>query len=67
MKPSDYFRRNCWISVEADEDTVTHFIDTFGDDKLSLDRLPARRLEVPARGRRVRQAADDRREPRPRP
>ena len=22
MKPSDYFRRNCWISVESDEDTV---------------------------------------------
>ena len=21
MKPSDYFRRNCWISVESDEDT----------------------------------------------
>jgi predicted TIM-barrel fold metal-dependent hydrolase len=34
MKPSDYFRRNCWISVESDEDTVTHFIDTFGHDKL---------------------------------
>jgi predicted TIM-barrel fold metal-dependent hydrolase len=34
MKPSDYFRRNCWISVESDEDTVTHFIDTFGYDRL---------------------------------
>lgn len=34
MKPSDYFRHNCWISVESDEDTVTHFIDTFGYDKL---------------------------------
>ena len=34
MKPSEYFRRNCWISVEADEETVPHFIDTFGDDKL---------------------------------
>ena len=34
MKPSDYFRRNCWVSVESDEDTVTHFIDTFGYDKL---------------------------------
>jgi predicted TIM-barrel fold metal-dependent hydrolase len=34
MKPSDYFRRNCWISVESDEDTVTHFIDTFGFEKL---------------------------------
>ena len=62
MKPSDYFRRNCWISVEADEETVPHFIDTFGDERLDLlDRLPARRLEVPARRRRVRQAADERR------
>ncbi len=34
MKPSDYFRRNCWVSVESDEDTVAHFIDTFGYDKL---------------------------------
>ena len=31
-----------------------------------LDRLPARRLEVPARGRRVRQAADVATRPRPR-
>ena len=34
MKPSEYFRRNCWISVESDEDTVTHFIDTFGHGRL---------------------------------
>ncbi len=62
MKPSDYFRRNCWISVEADEDTVPHFIEKFGRRAADLlDRLPARRLEVPARGRRVRQAADERR------
>lgn len=34
MKPSEYFKRNCWISVESDEDTVTHFIDTFGHGRL---------------------------------
>ena len=34
MKPSEYFRRNCWISVESDEDTVPHFIDTFGHGRL---------------------------------
>ena len=34
MPPSEYFKRNCWISVEADEETVPHFIDTFGDDQL---------------------------------
>ena len=34
MKPSDYFRRNCWISVEADEETVPHFVEKFGDERL---------------------------------
>lgn len=34
MKPSEYFRRNCWLSVEADEVTVRHYVDWFGDDKL---------------------------------
>ena len=34
MPPSEYFKRQCWIAVEADEETVPHFIDTFGDDKL---------------------------------
>jgi uncharacterized protein len=34
MPPSEYFKRNCWISVEADEMPVTHFVDTFGDEKL---------------------------------
>ena len=33
MKPSEYFKRNCF-SVEADEMTVPHFVDTFGDDNL---------------------------------
>ncbi len=52
MPPSEYFKRNCWISVEADEDTVPHFVETFGDDEAGvLDRLPPRRLEVPARRR----------------
>ena len=34
MPPSEYFKRNCWISVEADEVTVPHFVETFGDEKL---------------------------------
>lgn len=34
MDPSDYFRRNCWISVESDEDTVVDYLRVFGDDKL---------------------------------
>ena len=63
MPPSEYFKRNCWISVEADEETVPHFIDDVRRRAPHLlDRLPARRLEVPPRGRRVRQAADERRD-----
>jgi uncharacterized protein len=34
MKPSDYFRRNCWLSVEADEETVRQYVEVFGDDNL---------------------------------
>jgi predicted TIM-barrel fold metal-dependent hydrolase len=34
MPPSEYFRRNCWISVEADEATVPAFVDAFGDERL---------------------------------
>lgn len=34
MKPSEYFRRNCYVSVEADEATVGLYIDWFGDDNV---------------------------------
>ena len=34
MKPSDYLRRNCWLSVEADEETVRQYVEVFGDDNL---------------------------------
>ena len=34
MKPSEYFRRNCWLSVEADEETVRQYVEVFGDDNL---------------------------------
>jgi predicted TIM-barrel fold metal-dependent hydrolase len=34
MKPSEYFRRNCWLSVEADEETVRYYVDWFGDDNV---------------------------------
>jgi predicted TIM-barrel fold metal-dependent hydrolase len=33
-KPSEYFRTNCFVSVEADEETVVHYLDWFGDDNL---------------------------------
>jgi predicted TIM-barrel fold metal-dependent hydrolase len=32
--PSEYFRRNCWISLEADEEPARHFIEVFGDDRV---------------------------------
>ena len=34
QKPSEYFRNNCFVSVEADEETVVHYLDWFGDDNL---------------------------------
>jgi predicted TIM-barrel fold metal-dependent hydrolase len=34
MKPSDYFRRNCFLGVEADEETAVHYLDWFGSDNL---------------------------------
>jgi predicted TIM-barrel fold metal-dependent hydrolase len=33
-KPSEYFRENCFLSVEADEETAAHYLDWFGDDNL---------------------------------
>jgi predicted TIM-barrel fold metal-dependent hydrolase len=33
-KPSEYFRRSCFLSVDADEETVVHFLDWFGDRNL---------------------------------
>jgi predicted TIM-barrel fold metal-dependent hydrolase len=32
--PSDYFRKNCFLSVEADETTAKYYVDAFGDDNL---------------------------------
>ena len=34
MKPSDYFRRQCFLGVEAEESTATQYVDWFGDDNL---------------------------------
>ncbi|MBM4405771.1 MAG: amidohydrolase [Chloroflexi bacterium] len=34
MKPSEYFLRNCYISVEADEAPAKYYIQQFGDDNL---------------------------------
>jgi predicted TIM-barrel fold metal-dependent hydrolase len=34
MKPSEYFVRNCFLAVEADEETVGQYVAKFGDDNL---------------------------------
>ena len=34
MKPSDYFKRQCFVSVEADEDFVKQVIEAIGDDTI---------------------------------
>jgi predicted TIM-barrel fold metal-dependent hydrolase len=34
MAPSDYFRRQCYVSVEPDEAPARHMIDDFGSDRL---------------------------------
>lgn len=34
MKPSEYFRRQCFLGVEAEERTAGAFLDWFGDDNL---------------------------------
>jgi predicted TIM-barrel fold metal-dependent hydrolase len=33
-KPSEYFRANCFLSVESDEETVKQYVEWFGDDNL---------------------------------
>jgi predicted TIM-barrel fold metal-dependent hydrolase len=34
LKPSEYFRRNCFLAVEADEETVDQYVAALGDDNL---------------------------------
>ncbi len=34
MAPSGYFRRQCFLGIEAEEATAQPYLDTFGDDNL---------------------------------
>ena len=36
MRPSEYFRRSCWVSVDPDEDVVRHAIPAMGDDNIVI-------------------------------
>ena len=33
-RPSEYFREQCFVSVEADEEPATHYVERFGDRNL---------------------------------
>src|SRR5207249_922872 len=51
MAPSAYFKRQCFVSVECDEEPVKHVIDAIGDDRIEprfKDRAPRmERMETP--------------------
>jgi hypothetical protein len=34
LGPSDYFRRQCWISCEPDEPYIPRVLDFIGEDRL---------------------------------
>ncbi len=36
MKPSAYFKRQCFVSTEVDERGAKYVVDAFGDDNLVL-------------------------------
>ena len=36
MRPSAYFQRNCWVSVDPDEDVVRHALPSMGDDNIVI-------------------------------
>ncbi|HZO41385.1 MAG TPA: amidohydrolase family protein [Methylomirabilota bacterium] len=36
LRPSEYFRRNCWVSVDPDEDVVRHALPSMGDDNIVI-------------------------------
>jgi predicted TIM-barrel fold metal-dependent hydrolase len=34
LKPSDYFRRQCWVAFESDEDTLPALVPFIGEDRI---------------------------------
>ena len=67
MAPSEYFKRQCWISVEPDEEPAKYAIDWVGGDKMvfSTDyphgdlEVPRGRFELPEDGHLERGQAQD--------
>ena len=39
MKPSQYFQRQCVVSIEPDEIVATNVINQFGSERLVFSRL----------------------------
>jgi len=62
LKPSEYFQRQCWISVEPDEETTPMMVELLGEDRFiwasdyphvdasmgALETLKARIQRLPA-------------------
>ena len=62
MKPSEYFNRQCVVSIEPDEITATNIVEQFGSGRSGVfDRLSARRFQISRSGESLPQAADRRR------
>ena len=48
--PSEYFKRQCFVSVECDEEPVKYVIDAIGDDRLEGEALVSFTLFAEANG-----------------
>ena len=52
LKPSEFFKRQCWISTEAEKE-LPMVAELIGDDNIVYDRLSPRGLGLPPRRGRV--------------
>ena len=63
MAPSGYFKRQCFVSVECDEEPVKHVIDAIGDDRIVFSTdFPHGDSKFPRAVESFLEAADLRRE-----
>ncbi len=37
MSATEYFKRNCWVTTECDEDVAYHFVEEFGDSRVLFE------------------------------
>ncbi len=37
MSATEYFKRNCWVTTECDEDVAYHFVDELGPDRVLFE------------------------------